>query len=360
MSRAALIAVAISATMSATIASPSMAETIAAPAPSQSAGCAARYHTQLANDVLPKAKRTLEVANELRTSSSKQLPGHWLFWDGSGIASRTRRQKRLLATQVIDHRTQRMCVRSVLVRGGRIRCLKWKPIPIGYTPPPPKLPRVDPIKTDITMAERRIAARLSSRVISKGAFFELSHGTALYNLAQRTTNELIGYASQPYRGTICSGAPEMVGFYRDRLQSLLKRATNAEYQKVAARKTAVATMHTALGHSTSIADGQSADIAGLLRRLLRKTLTTAELAELPETSNLIGLLKQARTVLTEQRLETLPIEQRRRLVKALRSVEFAFYADYNQRHLRRLGASFQTVFRAILSIHSQECSCNQL
>jgi hypothetical protein len=342
------------------VASPGAAEPVEGPALNQPADCAARYHTRLANDALPKARRTLEVANEMRTKSLEYLPGRWLFWDGYGIARRTRRQKRLLATQIIDRKEQRMCVRPVLVRGGRIRCMQWKPIPAGYVPPPPKLPKANPIKVDITMAERRVAARLSARVISKGAFFELSHGTALYHITKRTTDELIGYTSQPFRRNICSGAPEMAVFYRDRLQPLLDKLADSERQQLAIKKTAISSMRSAIGHPSSMTGSQSSGIAGLLRRLLRKTLTKAEFAELPEKASSIRLLEFARAALTDERLETLPLEQHRQLVKALRSVEFAFYADYNHRHLQRLNASFQAVLGAILRAHSQECPCNQL
>jgi len=330
------------------------------PPPNQRVGCADRYHARLAREVLPKAELTLEVANQLRTKSKEHMPGRWLFWDGSGIANRTRRQKRLLATQIIDRQSQRMCVRPVLVRGGRIRCLKWQPIPAGYTPPPPKITKTAPIKTKITMAERRIAARLRSRVISKGALYELTHGTALYHLAQRSTDELIGYARQPYRSTICSGAPEMVGFYRARLQSLGKRVIEAARQNDAIHKTAISTIRAAIGASSTHPGEQSTDLASLLHRLLGKVLTRTEMAELPKKSSSIELLEKGRKFLTEQRLEALPIEQHQRTIKALRSTEFAFYADYNHRHLQRLDASFQTVLNAILTIHSQECGCHQL
>ena len=164
--------------------------------------CAKRYHAKLGAEVLTRAQATLTIADAMRTPAAG-MPGHWLFWDGSGIIARSARQRRLLATQQIHISENRMCVRSILARGGRIRCLKWKPIPAGYVPPKPNLPKVDPIKTEISPAERRIASQLGSRVIRKGAFAELEHGTAFYHMAQRTSDECLCSSTIPSNNMQC-------------------------------------------------------------------------------------------------------------------------------------------------------------
>ena len=191
------------------------------------ADCAARYHTHLGRDVLPKARMTQTVADEMRVEVAA-MPGYWQFWDGNGITARNAYQQRLLAVQLINRAANRMCVRSILARGGRIRCLKWKPIPEDYEPPPVVVPTVDPTKLEVSPAERRIAAGVARRVVANGAFRELSHGRAFYHMAQRTTDELIAYASQPQRETLCTGARELIGFYRQQLEPLTRKVAQAK------------------------------------------------------------------------------------------------------------------------------------
>ena len=71
------------------------------------------------------------------------------------------------------------------------------------------------------------------------------------------------------------------------------------------------------------------------------------------------VLTHARDAMSDQRFEAMPKKKRARLRKALRNIEFALYADYNARHLRRLGSTFDAAFNAILDAHQHTCTCKQ-
>ncbi|MFY0611789.1 MAG: hypothetical protein JXQ99_09720 [Hyphomicrobiaceae bacterium] len=320
------------------------------------ASCSQRYHALLSSIVLPKARATQTVADAMRIEVD-EMPGYWQFWDGNGITARTAHQNRLLAVQQIDRAENRMCVRSILARGGRIRCMKWKPIPAGYVPPPPVVPTVDPTKPEISPAERRIAARLATRVIGKGAFRELMHGRAFFHMAQRTTDELVAYASQPHRETMCTGAKELIGFYQRQLEPLSRKVTQAEQLQTETQVAAVATIRVALPDENTATPSGSPDFAALLGTLLLPVLNKDDHIIVTASGDPLRVLTQARDLLNDQRFEAMPKNRRGPLRKALRNIEFALYADYNLRRLRQLNRSYEATFKAIGDAHGRSCSC---
>ncbi len=324
----------------------------------QSARCSRRYHAKLGSKVLPKARATLTTADAMRRAIS-DMPGYWLFWDGNGILARNAYQQRLLANQRINIVENRMCVRSILARGGRIRCLKWKPVPVGYKPPPPALPTVDPSKPQVSLAERRIAAALSARVGGKGAFRELEHGTAFYHMAQRTTDELIAYASQPHRDAICAGAHELIGFYRRQLEPLSRKASAARQLLSETRKAALATIRLAHPRKTLATSSSEPDLAELTRGLLVPVLKQEEYSTLTSIEDPLIILTRAREILSDQRIDAMAKKVRDPLQKALRNIEFAIYAKYNARRMHQFFQTFESTFQVIQDVHSSECTCHQ-
>ena len=322
------------------------------------ADCAARYHARLGRDVLPKTRMTQTVADEMRVEVPA-MPGYWQFWDGNGITARNAYQQRQLAVQLINRAANRMCARSILARGGRIRCLKWKPIPEGYQPPPVVVPKVDPTKLEVSAAERRIAAGVARRVMAKGAFRELAHGHAFYHMAQRTTDELIAYARQPQRETLCTGAKELIGFYRRQLEPLTRKVAQAKQLQSETQTAARLTIRAALFETGKAAASDPPDYTAAIRALLRPSLDRSDYATLTTTDAPFEVLTQARDVMSDQRFEAMAKQKRARLRKALRNIEFALYADYNARHLRRLSDAFDTTFDAVLDAHARACTCKQ-
>lgn len=318
--------------------------------------CARRYHTRLASEVLPLAALTQSTADSLRALRADAMPGSWLFWNGSGIAARTAHQQSLLAVPLVDTNANRLCTRQILARGGRIRCLQWEPLPPDYEPPTVKPTDVEPSKPEITPAERRIAARLSRRVTARGRFPEFDRNTAFYHIAQRTTDELLAYAGQPYRDVICSGALEMAGFYRRQLLPLRKRATQSAALHRLTLKTARETAAVAIG-AASLPSDVEFDYSGTIRALLSPVLTSVELTAATAPEDPMKQLENARKYLTETRFDELPAEQREILRKALRNVEFAIYAGHEEMHLSRLTRAFDIALDEIKRIHRETCTC---
>lgn len=318
--------------------------------------CARRYHAALASNVLPRVQAVQAKANRMRQPRA-EMPGHWLFWDGHGILARTARQERLLAALrsriVNNHR----CVRPILARGGRIRCLKWIPVSADDQPPAQTALRTAPRKHDISPAERRLAAAISTLVSGKGAFQELAHGTALYHIVQRTTDELIAYARQPYRSTICTGASGVLGFYQRQLTPLSRKAQQAAEIRRATQAAAMDTGQAALAHGEQTQTSGSPDFVRLIRKLVEPLLPPQERAALISSGDAFGTLTIAREHLTEQRLEALAAHRGNPLRKALRNIEIALYAAHNAKHVIKLNESFTHIFKITSDAHDRHCTC---
>jgi len=314
--------------------------------------CAKRYHARLLSHAAPLAKKTQVVADEMRAARSLHMPGSWLFWTGTGVLARSAYQKRLLATPLLNREDNVMCARQILARGGRIRCMKWKPIPAGYTPGPRKL-TVDPTRTTISPAERQFAASLAPLVVRKGRFSELEKGTGFYHILQRTTDELIGYTEQPFRETVCTGAREMIGFYRHRLKSLSAKARKSQELMRATLAAAEATTRIELESS----DERRLDLNSMVRELFKKSRGENQTPDFTVDTNPFEQLQHARDALSDERISAAPAGQYARLLKAWRQIEFALYARYRHKHTQRLADTFQRALDETEQAHNKLCIC---
>lgn len=328
----------------------------AQPTNNNAAQCALRYHAALGTEVLPLARKTQAAADTLR-QPRPEMPGQWLFWDGSGVLARTAHQQRLMSVPLINWQANRLCSNQILARGGRIRCLKWEPIPEGYQQPEPKLPTSDPTTPEITDAERRMAGRLTRRVSRKGAFAEFAFNTPLYHVAQRTTDELIVYASQPYRPTLCSGAREMIDFYTRQLRPIEKLAADATRLNKATIPAASGALQAALGRPINTSDANPATIANLLNDVLDKALTDEERSTITTKTISVERLSEIREHLTDARFDALPELDAKRLRKALRNIEFRIYAHYTEENIWPLERSFKEALEKIRNLHAKKCVC---
>ena len=287
------------------------------------------------------------------------MPGYWLFWDGHGILARTARQERLLAALRSKVVNNRRCVRPILARGGRIRCLKWKLISENDKPAAPDAASTPPRKPDISPLERRLAAAVATHVGGRGAFQELEHGTALYHIVQRTTDELMAYSGQPYRATICTGASSALGFYQRQLDPLSRKAAHAAEMLRATEVAAMDAGEAALGDNAQQTPFSiTPDFLRLARKLLKPVLTPQEHMTLLTTDHVFETLIMAREMLTDHRLEALLAPRRSQLRKALRRIEIALYATHNAKHIKQLDETFKLIFDTIRAAHERHCTCS--
>ncbi len=308
--------------------------------------CARVYHKRLMRDIRPLTEDIWPTAVRMRKPDTT-LPGHWLFWDGSGVLARTARQRRLLKSPQFLEREGRVCVHSVLARGGRISCLKWKDVPDDYQPPQPKPTSVEASRPEISDGERQLAAGLTRRVSSRGAISELTADTAFYHLIKRAADEIHRYAGQDYKARLCSGVPEMIAFYRKRLASLARKERAAITLAGEAREAAGETFQAAVklfGLQAITGEGESGRPLGL-KDLMGKVLSPKERASLEPYEPDLELLAKLRDYLTDERLDLLPKDQRGTLRKALRTSEIALYAEINADRTGQLNAAFEFELR---------------
>jgi hypothetical protein len=319
--------------------------------PADSQSCALDYHRRLGRDVQPLTGEIWATALEVRKPDDT-LPGRWLFWDGSGVLARTARQRKLLRSQQFLEREGRVCVHSILARGGRIRCLKWKDVPDDYEPPPEKRPAVEATRPEISAARR---------VSSRGGLGELAFDSAFYNLVKRAADEIDRYAGQDFKSRLCSGVPEMVAFYRKRLVLLEKKEEAARELATDALQAGRASLDAALeaaGRAAELGAGEAGRPMGL-EDLLGTVLTAEEAASLANHEPDLDFLAKAREYLTDERLEAMDKKQSGPLRKALRTAEIALYAEINADRLGQLHAAFESSFEAILEAQRTSCSCGQ-
>jgi hypothetical protein len=320
--------------------------------------CAQIFHKRLQTVVAPLTGRIWPTALNLR-EPDETLPGYWLFWDGSGVAAKTARQKRLLSGTVYLERENRVCAQSVLARGGRIRCLKWRDVPDDYEPPPAKTPPDAADKPRISDGERAIAAAISRRVSSKGALDELAFGTAFYHLVKRTADELDRYASQDFKAQICAGAPEMAAFYRVRLAPLEKREAAARDRAATALESALEAQDEA-ARAFGLAlmgDGEEGRDPIGIADVLKAALTPDENARIEGLEPDLELLTAAREMLSEERFAAIENVRREALRKALRTSELAIYAGLDADRVGQLHALFDSSLAAIVEAHRTSCTC---
>jgi hypothetical protein len=323
----------------------------------QSAVCSKRYHAELGGAILREAHALQGIADHLREAMT-DMPGYWLFWNGSGIAARSAYQKRLLGTQLVNLNENRLCERSVLVRGGRIRCLKWVPLPEGYELTEPKSLSDDTEVPEISQSERRVAASLGGFVSSKGAIRDLAHGTAFFHVIQRATDELIAYAGQPYRPAICSGAGAMLEFYRAKLKPLRTKLAAANALRKETIAQSLAAVGKVLNGHQQVDAKDDGEVAQLIWNVLSTELASGEMKQLGSVSEPLALLAAARDILTDDRFGVLDKERRQRLRKALRNIEFLAYAGHEARRLELLQVGFYDIFQSIASAHRRHCNCS--
>lgn len=322
--------------------------------------CAHAYHTRLRRDVHPLTEDIWPTAIRVRKPDTT-LPGYWLFWDGSGVLARTARQRRLLNNPQFLEREGRVCVHSILARGGRIRCLKWREVAENYKPPPPKPAAVEARRPEITDGERQLAAGVTRRVSSRGAIGELAFDTAFYHLIKRAADEIHRYAGQDFKARLCSGVPEMIAFYRKRLASLARRETEAMALATNAREAAEETFAAAVrvfDLHVDLGEGEAGRPLGL-KDLVGAVLTAKETASLDAYDPDLELLARAREYLSDERFEALEKGRRGALRKALRTAEIALYAQINADRIGQLHAAFETSFDTIADAHRSSCVCGQ-
>ena len=341
--------------------------------------CAQRYHASLATAKETAGTKLIDMARQVRRGRP-DLPGYWLFWNPGQTAVRKKlaRIGNPANAIVIE---DRMCARSVLGRGGRIRCLKWVPKPEGYRPQPQNQEVQEWSEPAADKAHRDLLRRLTALVRNRGAIQELRRSGRLFQLTRRVGSELIGYLDQSPRPTICTGAQAMLDFYERQLRPLENQFEDADEliktaQELALKLTAEA--HSAWSRPSSgsrdSAEQNSASSPPDQSRALPTTWQNASPKELVRLTagimlprrhvgfiatekTLFDRLVRAREAMSSSSASEAPQHVRSAVFKAFRGLEVAYYADLRKDQLAAYRNALFGVIDAIRKRHTEFCTC---
>lgn len=318
--------------------------------------CAAAYHARLAA-LAPTLSDQITSALSRARTPEKNWPGKWWFWDPHRDAIRRKLARAGYNARVIVIENQ-MCTNAVVGQGGRIRCLKWVPKPKNYVPP--LLPAASepgeppPPERD----ERALLQALAPFVRARGAISSLRRPEVLYHLTQRLSNELRGYLGQPPSPSLCTGVPEMLAFYAEKLQPVMRVSTQAETQWITAGD-AARKVSRAVAPTPPTVEQQQAVIwlRGAITRQAERFATRSRAAEIRGSSDLATTLSLAHDALAAPAArEAAPAEIANARL-ALRHIETAFYAKERASRLSAVARSLSGAIDAVRAAHAEACTC---
>ncbi len=347
--------------------------------------CAVAYHTSL-QSIGAGAGARLQKAAGIARRGRPFLPGYWLFWQPERTPVR-RRRTRIGAPSVIVVE-DRICTRSVLGRGGRIRCLQWQPKPRNFRPPKPRVVVSGrPIEPSAAPPDLARLKALTAVVRSGGAVEDLRRPGRLHTLTKRAGGELLGYLGQEFRPTICTGGPAMIDFYTRQLTPLTLRIKSAErIARVSAKaaRAAVARARDAWHAHPQSADSPTLptrpdtvavkstdgphvapDLSSIPTSLGEMVLANATvmlprelIGHIRDEPHAFARLVRAREAMTAAAVSEAPPRVFQAVFAAFRGIEIAYYAKLNHDMIRSYGAAMETLMRAISESHRTNCICD--
>ena len=342
--------------------------------------CAQQYHASLTTIKETAGSKLIETARVVRRGRP-ELPGYWLFWNPGRAAVRKKlaRIGNPANAIVIE---DRMCARSVLGRGGRIRCLKWVPKPEGYRPRPEVQTQTEWSEPTPDKAQRELIRKLTALVRSRGAIQELRRSGRLFELTRRVGGELIGYLDQSPRPTICTGAQAMLDFYERQLRPLEAQFGSSEELIAGAQELALKHTTAARAAWSKPADGsneasvqenaslvsdasqslpaawQNASRRDLVRLNAGVMLPRRHVGFIAAEKTLFDRLVRAREAMSSSSASEAPQTVRSAVFKAFRALEVTYYAELRKDQIQAYRDALFGVIEAIRKRHTDICTCS--
>jgi hypothetical protein len=351
--------------------------------------CARAYHRSL-QALAATAGADLQAAADLARRGDHVLPGYWLFWEPGQSAVR-RKLTAIGARSSVIVIEDRICTRSVLDRGGRIRCLKWEPKPENFKPPPltdmPGQDRLPPL----TDAEAEQIKSLTRMVADRGAVADVNRRGRFYELTKRVGGELLGFLGQDYLPTICTGSMAMAGFYERRLAPITNRLASLqkaskEAHEMARRSVALALVSwengrrqatagqtagetgTADGSDTSAAPGEGnaqsvdlsnvpSEIADMILAVGRVMLPREIVGHIEAEGSAFDRLVSAREGMSAAAAGEAPAHVHAAVYRAFRAIEIAYYARLHQQRFADYAGGLSGLLGRIRESHETDCRC---
>ena len=342
--------------------------------------CAQQYHASLTTIKETAGSKLIQTARLVRRGHP-ELPGYWLFWSPgrSAVRKRLARIGNTANPIVIE---DRMCARSVLGRGGRIRCLKWVPKPEGYRPQPEARSETEWSEPAADKPQRELLRKLNVLVRNRGAIQELRRSGRLFELTRRVGGELIGYLDQSSRPTICTGAQAMLDFYERQLRPLEAQLGSSEElieaaQELARQLTTAAraawskpvddSNDVSAENNASPVSDETQSLPAAWRNATRKDLVrlNAEVM-LPRRhvgfiaaeKTLFDRLVRAREAMSSSSASEAPQPVRSAVFKAFRALGVTYYTQLRKDQIKAYRNALFGVIEAIRKRHTDICTCS--
>lgn len=349
--------------------------------------CAPRFQASLASLATAEFQR-LEAAIAGVTRQDPTLPGTWMFF------RRADRLKARLAARLQDGpltRGDKVCAETTIDRGGRIRCLKW--VDKSDAPPRPIADLSGARDAPLAKGDLAQLNTLWRIVRAKGSLEEFDKNGRFFFLVTRSRDELGEYVRQPLRPGLCSGAPEVMGFYdsafapmRQRIDLFAKSAESArqwvgrELKRLETETASPAPSNVSkpgvddsrivaasTAKTTAIVVGADTALESIVRRHISEALAD-KIATAP---NLI-----ARLALVEDALATPAAEAESsattaatsssgkatpniNIVPALRALEALAYAELALARARHIDEGFKALMGGVTDAHRSACTCER-
>lgn len=342
--------------------------------------CAQQYHATLKSVKETAGSKLIDAARLVRRGRP-DLPGYWLFWNPGRAAVRKKlaRIGNPANAIVIE---DRMCARSVLGRGGRIRCLKWVPKPEGYRPQPEVRAEAEWSEPAADKDQRAVLRKLTALVRSRGAIQELRRSGRLFELTRRVGGELIGYLEQSPRPTICTGAQAMLDFYERQLRPLeaqfggsdeLVKAAQELALKLTTQAHAAWSKPVSGSNDTAVQDNaslpsdlphalpttwQNASRKDLVRLNAAVMLPRRHVGFISAEKTLFDRLVRAREAMSSSSASEAPQHVRSAVFRAFRALEVTYYAHLRKDQIESYRNALFGVIDAIRKRHTNICTCS--
>ncbi|MEM9356631.1 MAG: hypothetical protein AAGB04_10495 [Pseudomonadota bacterium] len=342
--------------------------------------CGQQYHASLSTVKETAGSRLIDAARSVRRGRPG-LPGYWMFWNPGRAAIRKKlaRIGNPANAIVIE---DRMCARSVLGRGGRIRCLKWVPKPKNYRPQTEAQTETEWSEPAAGKDQRDLLRRLTTLVRSRGAIQELRRSGRLFELTRRVGGELMGYLDQAPRPTICTGAQAMLDFYERQLRPLEAQFGDSDELIKVARELALrlsTDAHAAWSKAASNsgddamqdraslpsnqshnlpAAWQSASRRDLVRLNAGIMLPRRHVGYIAAEKTLFDRLVRAREAMSSSSASEAAPHVRSAVFRAFRALEVTYYADLRKDQIETYRTALFGVIDAIRKRHTDICTCS--
>lgn len=314
--------------------------------------CASSYHAALSAVHAASGDRMARAVKAMGRVDAA-LPGRWLFWGPPGQSGRQRIE------------TRRQCV-VLEARGGRTRCARFEerllpgPIPAQV---PAKAPGAEELK----------ALRFVDETVrGKGALVEFGANGRYKVMSERFADDVRIYTSQPVHPALCTGAGDLLEFYREALAPLRKRISvvadaTQRVRRLAASRFNIAAAVLAARSAASAADpakveekeGAPAglrDMIGALMRLAADADVARAVAG--EGEDMSAMARAHAWVASEQASGLLPTE-RETLLVALQMIEALIYAETLRTRYAEINAALFGTLDQLMVAQKKSCTCEE-